>query len=157
MPFHTGATLTAGQAGIGPPSMAALTHTPKADDVAASFAHWSTAALARDGVYYFAILWDSVPVGQILLHDIDAQASSALVAYHLFEPRYRGRGIGAAALTLLVSFVREHTPLRELTIITSRDNLASRRIAQKCGFVEDGTPWEDPINGVVYRWQRPRR
>ena len=150
MPLHTGDAFAAGQVSIGPPDLAALAHAPKSADVAAAFANWSAAA-TRDDIYYFAIRWHGVPVGQILLHDIDWQASTALIAYHLFEPRYRGQGIGTAALTLLLSFAREQTPLRDLLIITSRDNLASRRLARRCGFVEAGAPREDPTNGVVYR------
>jgi ribosomal-protein-serine acetyltransferase len=154
--LYTGDTFSAGEVGIGPPDIEALAHTPKATDVAASFAHWSAAATERDDVYLFAVLWRGTPVGQVLLHDIDWQAGTALVAYHLFEPRYRGRGIGTAALSLLVRFVHERTALRELVSITSRDNLASQRIAQKCGFVAAGTPREDPIDGVVHRWERPK-
>jgi RimJ/RimL family protein N-acetyltransferase len=42
--------------------------------------------------------------------------------------------------------------VRELVVITSADNLASRRAAEKCGFVADGTPREDPT-GIVLRWR----
>ncbi len=80
-----------------------------------------------------------------------------MVAYHLFDPAVRGKGIGTRALRLLVQFVEEHTDLTLLTSITSRDNIASRRIALKCGFREVGAPREDPLHGVVYQLPVPAR
>jgi RimJ/RimL family protein N-acetyltransferase len=154
VPLHSGETFSMDEVSIGPPDVVALVLLPKTTDAAASFARWTAAADARNDVHYFAIVWRDAPVGQVLRHDIDWMGSTALVGYHIFAPCHRGRGIGSAALALLLQFVEERTTLRELIIITSRDNLASRRIAQKCGFVEAGAPREDLVNGVVYRWER---
>jgi RimJ/RimL family protein N-acetyltransferase len=45
--------------------------------------------------------------------------------------------------------------LKKLVIITSRDNLASQRIAQKCGFQYVGASREDPVNDMVFEWYVP--
>ncbi len=125
-----------------------------AADVAAEVRHWSAEALVRNNIYYFSVFTDqtNAPIGQIFLHDMDNAAQESLVGYHLFAPHWRGHGIGAKALRLLQQFVVSETPLKKLVIITSRDNIASQTIAQKCGFTYAGTPWEDPVHGVVFAW-----
>ena len=92
-------------------------------------------------------------MGQILLHDIDEIAKEALIAYHLFQLSYRSHGLGTTMLALLKQYVLVETDLRRLIIITSQDNIASQRIAQKCGFQYAGTPREDPLEGVLYEWK----
>jgi RimJ/RimL family protein N-acetyltransferase len=93
-------------------------------------------------------------VGQIFLHDIEPRQGVSLVGYHLFEREMRGRGIGTRALRLLQRFVIETDELRALVLITSGDNVASRRAAEKAGFVHIGPPREDPT-GVALRWDVP--
>ena len=100
-------------------------------DVGREIDEWLSRAEAGDDVYYFAIRLRGELVGQIFLHDVNAVPGEALVGYHLFKPEYRGRGIGTAALSLLQAFVRAHTPLSRLIIITSEDNAASQGIARK--------------------------
>jgi RimJ/RimL family protein N-acetyltransferase len=46
--------------------------------------------------------------------------------------------------------------LRRLVVITSDDNVASQRIARKCGFVPIGPPREDPLHGVCLEWRVAR-
>lgn len=95
-------------------------------------------------------------VGQILLHDMDADTGESLVGYHVFEPHRRGQRTGTKALTLLERFAAEQTGLRKLVIITSQDNLASQALARKCGFVLTGASRKDPENGLVFEWTAPR-
>jgi RimJ/RimL family protein N-acetyltransferase len=132
-----------------------LRAAPMAADVALSVERWLAAAAHDPGVYYFAVRRGADLVGQILLHDADWSAGEALVAYHVLRPELRGRGVGSRALALLQRWVRAHTDLRRLLVITSADNAASRRTAEKCGFVPIGAPREDP-NGVVLAWPIPR-
>ena len=130
-----------------------IARTAKAADVAESVQHWLRAAVERDDVYYFAVYQAGVVVGQILLHDIDRRLSESLVVYHLFEPRHRGQGIGTTALRLLQEFVAADTDLTRLIVIISDDNVASQRIAQKCGVVHVGASREDPVHGMVFTWE----
>jgi RimJ/RimL family protein N-acetyltransferase len=44
---------------------------------------------------------------------------------------------------LLQHHITAGTELEELFIITSADNIASRRIAERSGFAHVGSPWED--------------
>jgi RimJ/RimL family protein N-acetyltransferase len=73
----------------------------------------------------------------------------------VFDQGLRRRGVGTRALCLLRQFVVEGTELRRLAIITSSDNAASRRIAEKNGFLYVGPPREDPT-GVKMIWDVPR-
>ena len=106
-------------------------------------------------MYHFSIYLGPEPAGNILLHDISASDGVALVGYHLFDPRQRGRGTGTKALGLLQRHVVAATALRRLVIITGDDNTASQRIAQKCGFVYTGPSYEDPEHGLVFEWETP--
>ena len=78
----------------------------------------------------------------MLLHDLDRDARTALVGYHIFRTTDRGHGIGTAALSLVCASVLGETMLRRLVAITGVENVASRRIAEKCGFVCIGAPRE---------------
>lgn len=152
MPLHSGRIYIENDVSIRPPHPEAIRNIAKATDVADSVEKWLSRAVEHGDVYYFSIYWEKTLVGQIFLHDIDQQSGEALIGYHLFEPRYRGLGIGTKALGLLQKFVVECTDLTRLIIITSSDNVASQRIAQKCGFINAGTPREDPIHGVLFEW-----
>lgn len=155
--LHTGQSYTLVEVRIGPSNIALIEHASKAADIATPVAHWLAATQSHDNIYYFAIFLDqmSVPIGQILLHDMDRRRES-LIAYHLFQPQLRGRGVGTKALHLLQQFVVSETSLTKLIIITSRDNVASQTIAQKCGFTCAGAPREDPEHGMVFMWDVPR-
>jgi RimJ/RimL family protein N-acetyltransferase len=131
---------TDGDVRITPPDTEAVRAAPKAPDVVDDVDFWLSRALAGSNVRYFSIYQSDRVVGQILLHDIDAESGNALVGYHIFESILRGRGIGTRALRLLQNYVIEQTDLVRLVMITSTDNVAARRIAEKCGFHRVGLP-----------------
>lgn len=147
MALHTGKVYQDGEVTLKPPLLGA---SPPIDEDAAWW--WSRAA-EDAAIYYFSVFHGERLVGQILLHDIDTPAQEALVAYHLFHTSDRGQGIGTRMLVLLKQYIAEETNLKKVLIITSRDNPASQRIAQKCGFEYIGASREDPINGMVFQWK----
>ena len=100
-------------------------------------------------MHYFGVYLGKRRAGQILLHDIDLESREALIAYHLFDPAVRGQGYGSRALALLISYLHTSNLVR-VFIITSRDNLASQRLAEKSGFTYSGPSLEDPVNGMVF-------
>jgi RimJ/RimL family protein N-acetyltransferase len=53
-------------------------------------------------------------------------------------PEARGRGIAAAALRLLSSWVLAHAELARLQLFTDVDNPASMRVAERAGFTREG-------------------
>jgi RimJ/RimL family protein N-acetyltransferase len=151
--LHEGRAYRENGVSLEAPVPAIIRAAPLAEDLRASEAHWLTEALSDESVYYFAVCENGRVVGQILLHDIDHENKTALVAYALFALSSRRRGIGTTMLKLLQRFVVEATTIEKLVIITSRDNVASQRIAEKCGFRFTGTSREDPVNGMVFEWE----
>jgi len=112
---------------------------------------WREKARIDNDVYYFSIYNNSSLVGEIFLHDIDKEKAEALLGYHIFDPNLRGKGIGTKALQLLQEHVKQTKEIKKLIIITAENNLPSRKISEKCGFVYTGPAWEDP-KMVVYEW-----
>jgi len=155
MAFYSGQLYRQGQLSIGPPDLSLLQSIPVASDVKDSFEHWIAQAKQREDILYFSIFFDQKLIGQILLHDLNSATGESLVAYQLISLQVRGQGVGTQALRLLQSYVLRQTPLQKLVIITSHDNLASRRIALKCGFQYTGGSREDPINHMVFEWHVP--
>src|SRR5688500_11298599 len=117
MPLHSGTHYELDGVRIGPPEVEAIGRAPKDGDVASSGERWLSRAQRRGDVHYFSVYAGAALVGQIFLHDIGAERGEALVGYHLFERRFRGRGIGTKMLTLLQRYVCEETALRRLVVI----------------------------------------
>jgi RimJ/RimL family protein N-acetyltransferase len=149
--LYTGSSYGDCQVSIGAPDLDAVGAVAKSSDVAGVVEEWLAEAKRRDDIVYFSIRLGEKLVGQIFLHDTDETRGEALVGYHLFEEKYRDRGVGTAALGLLQEYVKEKTGLSRLVVITGAENKRSRRIAEKCGFVEVGVSRED-IELVVYQW-----
>lgn len=125
---------------------------PECDD--REWVRWWREAQEREDMVYFGIWEGEGQVGQIFLHDIDRSKSSALIGYHIFVARDRGRGIGRQALAHLVGYAWRIADLGELIIITGKDNEASCPLAVRCGFELVGAARENPEGDVVYRLQR---
>lgn len=159
MAIYTGTHYRDGNISIGPPDVTAIRRSQEAGiwDLSSdpTMGDWLDTAREQKNVHYFSIYCQDALVGQILLHDIDDSAGVSLVGYHIFDPRSRGLGIGTTALRLLQRFVIEETDLARLIAITSTENVASRRIAEKCGFIHAGAPREDPL-GVLMEWRATR-
>jgi RimJ/RimL family protein N-acetyltransferase len=152
MTLHQGDRYREGLVSIGIPNPERIGQALIAEDVAQEVAGSLAWALQAEDVYYFSIYDQEALVGQIFLHDIDWQAGTGMIGYHLFQPSYRGQGIGTKSLGLLQQFVLEATELKQLVIITGEENIASRRMAEKCGFEYIGKAREDAMH-VVYQWE----
>lgn len=152
MTLHEGQTYRDEIVSLQPPQPERIRSVTQSEDVRDEVEYWLAQALQDENTYYFSVFDADELVGQILLHDIDQTSKEALIANHLFQPRYRRRGTGTRMLNLLKAFIQTETDLKTLFIITSQDNPASQRIAQKCNFEYVGTSREDPIAGRVYRW-----
>ena len=67
------------------------------------------------------------------------------IHYILFDSAQRGKGIMAEATQLLVRYLFETRHINRIQLQIHPDNLASRRVAEKCGFRHEGT-----IRGVWF-------
>lgn len=85
----------------------------------------------------FVIEADGEAVGGTSLFAFDALAHHAELGIGL-APEARGRGIGTAALELLVEFAFERRNLRRLHLEAIASNAAAIRSYEKVGFVVEG-------------------
>jgi RimJ/RimL family protein N-acetyltransferase len=60
------------------------------------------------------------------------------LAYVIFEPIRRGRGIATEAVSLLIGFLFTAKKIARLQVAFLPENAASRRVAEKCGFQLEG-------------------
>ena len=83
--------------------------------------------------YSYVIQSDDDPVGMARL-DPDSAKKGAFKVDILLNPKFHGKGIGTLALIALVEKARE-LGISTLVGRVKKDNIASRRIFEKAGFV----------------------
>jgi RimJ/RimL family protein N-acetyltransferase len=85
----------------------------------------------------FAILADGAFAGIAVAPEIHADARTAELGY-LVTPGMRGRGIASEALSLLTDWAFAELEALRLELLISADNEASKRVAQRCGYLREG-------------------
>lgn len=60
------------------------------------------------------------------------------VGYQIYRPKNRGKGYASAALKLLCQYLFDARQVNRLEIRVAKDNLASQKVAKKCGFQQEG-------------------
>jgi RimJ/RimL family protein N-acetyltransferase len=138
MAIYDGRPYAEGDVSLTPVGLDDVLSAVKSEDYASRIDNWASAASTRADILYFGISVGSEVVGQIFLHEWDRGAKTSLVGYHLYRQEMRGRGIGTIAMRLLRRYVADETDLEDLIAITSDDDLASRGVGRKNGFVEVG-------------------
>jgi ribosomal-protein-alanine N-acetyltransferase len=61
------------------------------------------------------------------------------LSYQLYDERSAGRGYTTEAVQLLVDYLFDNKKEHRIHLVIVPENAASRRIAEKCGFVLEGT------------------
>lgn len=82
------------------------------------------------------------------LVNLQFREGSTAIAYSVF-PDHRGKGVAPRAVELVARWAFEELGLTELFLEAHQDNLASIRVAEKCGFADRGSRAED--DGTVTR------
>ena len=75
-------------------------------------------------------------LGSVSLWGFHRRNASAMVSYWIAAP---GRGLGGAAVALLSRWAFRQLGLVRLGAHVELDNLASRRLLERCGFRQEGT------------------
>lgn len=103
---------------------------------------WLSASLVNPKRTLLIAELDGTPVGTVR---IDRTHEGAEMSWTV-SPDQRGKGIGAA-------MVKQALPIGTLTASIKRENIASRRIAEKCGFVliadERLQRWARPVSAIA--------
>jgi RimJ/RimL family protein N-acetyltransferase len=80
-------------------------------------------------------------VGEIVLFCRAAQAAEEAIGEiaYVVDPAARGRGIASSAVRLLSEWAFARLALARLQLAIHPDNVPSRRVAEKAGYVPEGT------------------
>ncbi|MEU4618895.1 GNAT family N-acetyltransferase [Actinoplanes sp. NPDC023801] len=116
-----------------------------------------TAAEARDWIEQWPRRWqaetaaswavvdDGAVAGQVGLRRIDLDEGLASISYWIL-PDARGRRLAPRSLTALTTWSFETLGLHRLELSHSTANLASCRVAQRCGFLPEGTKRSEALH-----------
>ena len=61
------------------------------------------------------------------------------LSYQVYAAEQRGKGAASEAVNLLVRYLFETKRVNRIRLVIHPGNLASRRLAEKCGFRHEGT------------------
>lgn len=61
------------------------------------------------------------------------------LSYQIYATEQRGKGVATEAVNLLVRYLFESKRMNRIRLVIHGDNVASRRVADKCGFRHEGT------------------
>ena len=73
------------------------------------------------------------------------------LSYQLYDERYAGKGYTTEAVQMLVDYLFATKKQGRIQLVIVPDNAASRRIAEKCGFLLEGT-----VRGAFFNEGRNR-
>jgi RimJ/RimL family protein N-acetyltransferase len=75
----------------------------------------------------------------VVTHFKTRTPSSREIGYRLFDQRLAGMGYTTEAVRLVADYLFRVNTVHRLEVLMAPENIASVRIAQKCGFREEGT------------------
>ena len=96
-------------------------------------------------------------LGSFSLMEIDREIGYGEIGYWV-AAEARGGGVATRAVRLLADWARDELGLTRIDVLPHKDNLASRRVAEKAGFDDTGELAGSPRAGIeepiyaVYRW-----
>ena len=149
MAVYDGPPIDNGLVALVTPELDELTIALATADITESEKGWFERAQSQEDLLYFSITLDAKLIGQMFLHDMDPDRHKAMVGYHIFDAEKRGKGYGTDALDALCHYALHDLGLDRLVMITTLENTASRRIAEKCDFQSIGPAREGP-HLIVY-------
>ena len=89
---------------------------------------------------------DGRAIGTVILSDIDMRNGIAEVHIKLADVCERGKGYGCDAVSSLTAYAFKELRLNCIYCRIKEDNIASRKMFEKCGFVKEGC-----LRSRVYR------
>jgi RimJ/RimL family protein N-acetyltransferase len=127
-------------------------------DAEAYFEHSAKAAAEGRAVNLLAVDAQDRLLGSFGLMELDREPGYGEIGYWVVADA-RGRGVATRGVRLLADWAREQLRLTRIEVLPHKDNLPSRRVAEKAGFVDTGElvgsprgEIEEPIY-AVYVWR----
>lgn len=71
------------------------------------------------------------------MYNVNLDQARAAAGYWLARDA-RGRGVATRTLRLLARWAFDHLAVARLELTCAPDNIASQRVAERCGFVREG-------------------
>jgi len=104
----------------------------------------------KDSQYAWTIIEGHKSIGSIgIFRKDNIHNRTAEMGYYIAEP-YWGKGIVTNAVKEACAFVFEHTNIMRIFAEPFSENMASRRVLEKAGFVHEGTLHQNAVkNGRV--------
>lgn len=105
--------------------------------------------------FQFFVQWENLIVGAVNLRNINHTMRYGEIGYGVGE-EFQGKGIGTESIRQFILKIFKETALRRLFAYVAEDNIASRRILEKVGFIQEGICREhfiingNPTNEVLY-------
>lgn len=81
-------------------------------------------------------------VGTVDWNKLNGDVPDIELGYRVFDRADWGKGIASEALDLLAGYLFDTQPINRLRLTIHVDNVGSRRVAEKCGFRNEGTSRE---------------
>jgi len=91
----------------------------------------------RQGVQLDLAIVDAAMLGGVSLYGLDRTQGRAAIGYWL-APAARGRGVATRAVRLLAAWAFAEVGVARLELTCGPDNVASQRVAERCGFTREG-------------------
>jgi RimJ/RimL family protein N-acetyltransferase len=128
-------------------------------DAEAYFEHSAKEAAEGRAINLLAVDAQDRLLGSFGLMELDREPGYGEIGYWVVADA-RGRGVATRAVRLLADWARDELQLTHIDVLPHKDNVASRRVAEKAGFVDTGeligsprADTEEPIY-AVYVWRR---
>jgi RimJ/RimL family protein N-acetyltransferase len=126
-------------------------------DAEAYFEHSAKEAAEGRAINLLAVDEEDRLLGSFGLMELDREPGYGEIGYWV-AAEARGRGVATRAVRMLADWAREELGLTKLEVLPHKDNLPSRRVAEKAGFMDTGelvgsprAEIEEPIY-AVYAW-----
>jgi RimJ/RimL family protein N-acetyltransferase len=96
---------------------------------------------------------EATVLGGTSLHGVELDQGRAAIGYWL-APQARGRGVATHAVRLVARWAFDEVGLARVELTCGPDNVASQRVAERCGFVREGVlrshmPFKDARRDTV--------
>jgi RimJ/RimL family protein N-acetyltransferase len=103
---------------------------------------------AGTAAHFLAVDADSdTLLGAISVMEIDRQRGSGELGYWVTADA-RGRGVATRAVRMITAWARDELGLMQLEIRAHKDNMPSRRVAEKAGYRDTGRLAPLPRRGI---------
>lgn len=123
---------------------------PTLERIAGAFDVHEEARLAGHEINLAIASPEDVVLGSMCLYRLDREHRTAAIGYWLIAAA-RGQGYATRSLRLLAGWALAELDLQRLELTCDPENVASRRVAERCGFVQEG------LLRSNYAWKERRR